>query len=125
MNRSVPTSTLIFDQVALYAVDGVTRVTSAAFSGFTLKVFLNGAVQSWTIAAGAGVQNAQISAGTVYFQEISGAPGFYSVRMFLPAPGFWTFSLRYNPVVQESVLSYDARSSSSDCGSSGITASFT
>jgi len=125
VNRSVPTSTLVFDQVALYAVDGVTRVTSAAASGLIIKVFLNGALQNWTVAAGAGVQNAQISSGTVYFQEISGAPGFYSVRMFLPAPGFWTFSLVYTSVLQERVLSYDAKASSSDCGSSGIIASFT
>lgn len=123
MSRAISTSTLIFDQIVIRAVGGA-RIAGALHSQFTLRVFLNGALQSWTISSGSGVQNASISAGTLYFQEIPGASGFYSVRLFIPGPGFWTFSLQYNPTPQEVVLEFDASSSSPDC-SSGTIASFT
>jgi hypothetical protein len=51
--------------------------------------------------------DAQVAAGTVYFNEITGQPGFYSVRFRPNAVGFWRLALSYDAGSRALALGYD------------------
>lgn len=123
MSRVVKSSELIFDQISVYDNVG-DRIEDLTDSDFTLVSFRNNQPQSWTMADGSSVSNGSISSGVVYFNQVSANPGYYSVRLFLPNTGFWTFYLKHAASGVEYMLSYDADPGPDVCLPT-ITASFT
>jgi hypothetical protein len=95
-------------------------------ANFIFTQFVNGALLPWTLADGSSVPDASISSGTVYLHEISGSPGFYSLRFLPDRIGFWKLILKNGGLGIEVVKDYDVLASGSlkPGSSSGLVASF-
>lgn len=122
MSRQVPAA-LIRDQIDLYS-SGITRQTGVVVSAMSAKLFWNNSLMAWPVQAGAAVQDASISAGAIYFHEISGSPGFYAIRFFPDRVGYWRLVLTCSSPSAEIVREYDVVNPSSS-SSGGLVASFT
>jgi hypothetical protein len=81
---------------------------------------VNNQILSWPLLDGTAVADSSISAGNVYFNEIIGAPGFYSLRFFPDRVGYWRISVVASSF--ESLLEFDVNPASAQ--SSGLIASF-
>jgi hypothetical protein len=126
MGRLLSAGSLVRDQIDLYLPSGsINRIQGYALSGLSLALFFNNSPVAWPLADGTLVPDSSVSAGTVYFNEIQGSPGFYSVRFFPDAVGFWRIVLTAAPLQTERVLSYDvAPAGSFKSGQGGLIASF-
>lgn len=93
--RLIPINRVVIDQADILAPDDFTRVTGLTVADLTATLFYNNVAQPWTFISGATVMDAQVAAGAVYFNEITGQPGFYSVRFRPNAVGFWRACLSY------------------------------
>lgn len=124
MARLIQAGALARDQIDVYQ-SGI-RVQGIDVSSLTLSLFTDNVLVPWTLIDGSKVPDASIVAGSVFFHEIPGAPGFYSVRFFPDRTGFWRLSVKYLPV--EVIREYDALPASSAIFSppipSGLTPSF-
>lgn len=101
----------------------VNRITGLTAAGLTLKLFADNAAISWPLVDGSTVADSSISAGTVYFNEISGSPGFYSVRLFPDRIGFWRVILTNVSIQTERILELDIVPSGKS-GQTGLIATF-
>ncbi len=126
MGRLLSAGSLVRDQIDLYLPAGsVNRVVSYSVSGLTLSLFFNNSLVAWPLADGALVPDSSVSAGTVYFNEIQGSPGFYAVRFFPNAVGFWRAVLTAAALQTDRVLEYDVVPAGSFSPSQGgLVASF-
>lgn len=124
-NRRVEANQTVVDQADLFQGNGYDRVAGVLHGAITLKVFWNNVTQSWPMADGTGLTDAQIQSGRVYWNEIPGAPGFYSVRFRPTGVGFWRLSLTYPAGSQARVLDYDVYLESTATHQTGLRASFT
>jgi len=121
MGRSVSAGTLIRSQPDFYfPIDTYNRVTGLQATGVTLILMVNNQILSWPLLDGTAVADSSISAGNVYFNEIIGAPGFYSLRFFPDRVGYWRISVVASSF--ESLLEFDVNPASAQ--SSGLIASF-
>jgi len=77
-----------------------------------LVIFANNAVVAWPIADGTNIPDSSVASGTVYFNEIPGSPGYYSVRFFPDRVGFWRLDFRVTALGQEIIKEYDIVASS-------------
>ena len=112
MSRLVQVGAVLKAQLDFYASPGsATRVTGLTNANISVVLFKNNSVTSWPVLDGSLVLDSAISAGSIYFNEISGAPGYYSVRFFPDSTGFWRLSSVYSDVDQ--VLEFDLTSSQS------------
>lgn len=93
--RLVPINRVVIDQADIFAPDDFTRITGLTVADITTTLFYNNMAQPWGLLSGSTVTDAQVAAGTVYFNEITGQPGFYSVRFRPNAVGFWRLILTY------------------------------
>lgn len=128
MSRLVSAGAIIYDQPDIYSPVGtINRPTGLVFSNFTLTQLVNGAALPWPLADGSSVPDSSISSGTVYLHEISGSPGFYSVRFLPDRVGFWKLILTNAGMGIDVVLEYDVLASGAlkPGSSSGLVASFT
>jgi hypothetical protein len=124
MARSVFSQGVIRDQIDFYFPSGSSqRTTGLTASIIQATLFVNNALMSWPLMDGASVPDSSISSGYIYFNEISGSPGFYSIRFFANKVGFWRLVMKNNSTGIEQVKEYDVTSSSNN--SSGLNASFT
>jgi hypothetical protein len=105
----VPPNQVVIDQADLFQVDGYTRITGIVPSGLTCAVYYNNVPQSWPLVDGSFTTDVQIASGNVYWNEIGIATGFYSVRFFPNAIGFWRIVLRYGAGSLEVTRDYDVR----------------
>lgn len=94
--RIVQSNQVILDQVDFFAPDGYTRLTGLTPSSLVSQIFFQNAQQPWALVSGLGVTDAQVVSGNVYFNEIPGNPGFYSVRFRPNAVGYWRNILTYS-----------------------------
>ena len=78
---------------------------------------------SWPLLNGTSVQDSSISSGNVYFHEIVGSPGFYSVRLYPNAIGSWRLILNDATLLQEDYLEFDVFPATANAP--GLIASFT
>lgn len=122
MNRSIPSGVLFRGQIDFYSSPGV-RATGIVSTDLTLNLFFNNSLLSWPLMDGTSVQDSSISSGNTYFNEITGSPGFYSVRLFPNAIGFWRLILNNATLTQDIVLEFDVFSATAN--SPGLIASFT
>lgn len=105
--RQVYANQLVLDQAQFFQIDGYTLVTGLTPSVLTCVVTFNNLVQPWPLVAGATTPDAQTVSGKVYFNEISGNPGVYSVRIRPNAIGYWRVTLNYPTGQQILAQDYD------------------
>lgn len=121
--RIVLQNQLVYDQADFFQSDGFTRVTGLALSQLVLQVFFNNVAQPWPLTNGLTVLEAQTTSGFVYFNEIPGSPGNYSVRWRPNALGFWRLLITYPAGQQITAQDYDV-SASMPTGEPGLSTSF-
>jgi hypothetical protein len=123
MGRSVSAGGLVRDQADFFLPGGNVRAGGIALPQVSMTAFSDNGLLSWPLADGSTVPDSSISAGTVYFSEISGAPGFYSVRFFPDRVGYWRIVLRVDAFQSEVVREYDVNPASA-ASPNGLNASF-
>lgn len=125
MGRTVSAGVLVRDQLDIYnPPSSFTRSTGVVPSGISVTAFVNNAAVAWPLADGTAVADSSVSAGTVYFNEIPGSAGFYSLKFFPDRVGFWRFVIRIAATSTEVVKEYDVVPSQQVNASSGLNASF-
>jgi hypothetical protein len=125
MARQVPAGCLIRDQIDLYMPNGsINRVTGESYTSLGLAVFADNSVIAWPLADGTTVADSSVSAGTIYFNEIVGSPGYYSVRFFPDRIGFWRLIFREATLGEEVILSYDVTPARPGPASNELNATF-
>lgn len=93
--RLVTTNNVILDQADFFQLDGFTRVTGLTISTLVCQLFFQNILQPWTFVTGAGVTDAQVASGSVYWVEVAGSPGIYNVRFRPNAIGYWRLLITY------------------------------
>ena len=121
--RLIPINRVVLDQVDILGVDDFTRVTGLTSADFASTLCFDNVVQPWALTDGTAVADAQVAAGKVYFNEITGAAGFYSVRFRPNAVGFWRLSLAYAAGPRLATLAFDVVAEP-PVVATGLTASF-
>lgn len=127
MGRLVAAGAAVYSQVDFFLpVGSINRATGVVIGSLTLDSFVNGSSLPWPLVDGSAVSDSSISSGSVYFHEISGSPGFYSIRFFADRVGFWRFVLKNSGLQTEIVLEFDiiAAGALKPGGAGGLNASF-
>lgn len=122
--RLVRINQLVLDQADLFQGDGFTRQVGLTIADMAIILFYNNSPQPWILTNGAAVTDSQVSSGKVYFNEITGAPGYYNIRLRPNAAGYWRLSLTYAAGQQNLAQDYDVIVEPQQI-SGGLTASFT
>jgi hypothetical protein len=103
--RLVRINQTIIDQADFFEPDGYTRTTGLTITDLTSQVFYNNLLQSWPLVDGSTVSDSQVTTGFLYFHEIAGSAGNYSVRFRPNSSGYWRTILYY--VVGTQILAQD------------------
>lgn len=118
MGRLLHAQTLIYDQLDF--LSGSLRL-SVPISQLEVKLFVNNQALPWTLEDGTSVIDNSISAGKIYYNEISLNPGYNSIRLFPDRVGFWRLIFKW--LSTEIIKEYDVTSAKGSTG--GMVASFT
>lgn len=97
-SRIVQVNQVAVDQADLFEADGITRVQGLLPQDLTHQIFCNNQLQPWPLIDGTGVPDALVRAN-VYWCEIVGAPGVYSVRFRPNSMGYWRLLVTYGPQI--------------------------
>lgn len=127
MGRLVAAGAVIHDQLDFFQpLNSINRLTGIVVTNLSFDQFVNGSELAWSLADGSAIADSSISSGTTYFHEISGNPGFYSVRFLPDRVGFWRLIFRNASIGVEIIKEYDmvAAGSLKPASSSGLVASF-
>jgi hypothetical protein len=96
---------MAFDQVDFF-LPGDVRAAGLTIADLQLVVYQGPTLLSWPLVSGAGVTDTRVSAGKVYWTEIS--PGFYSIRFFPHVVGVWRILVTYLLHNQTASFTYNA-----------------
>ena len=107
VGRIIPYNQVVLDQADFLQSNGFSRVVGLTTADVTGQLFFNNVVQPWPLISGVGVADSQVVSGRVYFSEVSGSPGFYSVRLRPNALGYWRLILIYTAGMQQLAQDYD------------------
>ena len=108
MGRLVSAGCLVRDQIDLFTPPtSINRVVGEVPSQLVLTVFANNGVLAWPLVDGTNTPDSSISAGSVHFNEIVGAPGYYSLRFFPDRTGFWRLVVREQALGEEIIKEFD------------------
>jgi hypothetical protein len=121
--RIVRINQTVIDQADFFQANGFTRVMGLTHVDLTPQLFYNNVPVPSQLASGATVTDNQVKAGLLYFHEIPGASGSYSVRFRPNAAGYWRLILTYAAGQQIVAQDYDVMAEPTQAG--GLTASFT
>jgi hypothetical protein len=100
------------------------RLPGVTVGSLSASLFLNNVLVPWPLLDGSSVPDSALSAGSVLFNEIQGAPGFYSVRFFPDRTGYWRVVVSH-PACGEQALDYDVTPAGSfSPAQGGVTATF-
>ena len=110
--RIVQANQVVLDQVDFFDGGGFNRVVGLTVSDLVSTIFFNNLKQPWPLVDGSAVNDAQVAAGTIYFHQLAGEPGFYSVRFRPNAVGFWRNLLTFTAGSQHSAQDFDVVASS-------------
>jgi hypothetical protein len=125
MGRLVSAGVLVRDQADFFLPGGgANRATGVVAAQLTLTAFAENGLLPWPLADGTLVPDSSISAGTVYFNEISGSPGFYSVRFYPDRTGYWRVVLKNAALSAEVVREFDVTPAGPIGPPNGLNASF-
>lgn len=120
MSRQVPAGRLVYDRADWYQY--TIRKTGIIWSDLEIHAFINGDILTWGLADGAPVVDSNIGAGSVFFNEVVEAPGYYLIRFFPDRVGFWRIILRHPALGVEVIREFDVVPSPAP--SSGLQSSF-
>lgn len=109
--RQVYANQVVLDQADFFQSDGFTRVPGLIASLVTHQLFFDNILQPWTLVNGQGVSDTLVVSGKVYFHEIAGQPGYYSVRFRPNAIGYWRLLINYPAGLQITAQDYDVLAS--------------
>jgi hypothetical protein len=109
--RQVSAGTLVLSQLDFYTPNTITRMTGILSTDIVFKLFANQINLNWPLIDGIQIPDSSISAGTVYFNEIAGFAGFYSIRFFPDRIGFWRLIFNHAPSQSDLILEFDVLSS--------------
>jgi hypothetical protein len=123
-SRHVQTNEVVLDQADFFQGNGFDRVPGLTISSVAVQVFWNNQLQPWPLTDGTPVTNALAAAGYVYWNEIPGAAGFYSVRWRPTGTGYWRVVLTYATGTQTVCLDYDVIPESATVSETGLKAVF-
>lgn len=125
MSRLIAAGAVVYEQLDFYNPP-TTRATGVVPANLTLTLFVNNQVLSWPLEDGSAIADSSVSAGSVYFNEISGSDGYYNIRFFPHQIGFWRMIIRHNALSQEVIKEFDVIASGSlkPTSSAGLNASF-
>ena len=121
--RVVQANQVVLDQVDFFLSDGFTRVSHLIPGNLEAQLFFNNSPQAWPLVPGVGVADPQVNAGFIYFNEIPGLLGFYSVRFRPDSLGYWRIVLTYPAGLQTSAQDFDVVQSA-PAMETGLRASF-
>ncbi len=108
MGRIISAGALAYGQPDFFSPAGnFGRIPGILASGLQMWLFVNNQILSWPLLDGSMVADSSISAGSVYFNEISASPGFYSVRFFPDRTGFFKLVFQSLFYGIESEVEYD------------------
>jgi hypothetical protein len=125
MSRLLAAGAVVYEQLDFYNPPTV-RAIGVVPANLTLILFLNNQLLSWPLEDGSAIADSSISAGSIYFNEISGSNGYYSVRFYPHQIGFWRMIIKHNALSQEIIKEFDIIASGSlkPTSSTGLNASF-
>lgn len=106
MARTIQSGRLAFAQVDFF--ESGHRKTGVVPTDLQMRAFVDGSVLSWGLTDGTFVSNSGVGAGSVFFNEVIGATGYYLVRFFPDRPGFWRFVLLHPVLGTEVICEFDA-----------------
>jgi hypothetical protein len=121
--RLVQINQVVIDQADYFDFDGYTRVTGLTPSDLTMQLFINNGLQPWLFVDGTLTADAQIVSGKVFFNEVPGSPGIYSLRFRPDSLGYWRLLVDYRQGNQIMAQDYDV-TPNQPLVSSGIKSSF-
>ena len=98
--RLIQVNQPILDQADFFEPDGFTRTTGLGVVDLSLNLFYKNGLLPWPLIDGSGVSDALVKSGSVYWNEIAGSPGLYSVRFRPNAVGYWRLLLNYTAGLQ-------------------------
>ncbi len=122
--RLVQINQVILDQADFFQSDGFTRILGLTPSDLVAQLFYNNQLQPWPLVVGAGVPDALVKSGTIYWNEIPGSPGLYNLRLRPNALGYWRILVTYTAGEQIMAQDFDVVSPT-PVVESGLKASFT
>lgn len=105
--RQVYANQIVLEQADFFQMDGFTRVSALTASQVHSALTFNNVVQPWPMIDGSTIPDAQTVSGRVYFSEIPGLPGVYSVRFRPNSVGYWRLTLTYTAGQQIVAQDYD------------------
>jgi hypothetical protein len=125
MSRLIAAGTVVYGQLDFFNPPTI-RATGIVLANLTLTLFVNNQILNWPLEDGSAIADSSISAGSIYFNEISGSPGYYAIRFFPHQIGFWRLIIKHNAFSQEVVKEFDVIASGSlkPTSSAGLNASF-
>jgi hypothetical protein len=104
--------------------DGYTRVPGLTVLDLTSQVFFNNVPQAWPLVNGSGVSDNQVTSGHLYFTEIPGTSGNYSVRFRPNSAGYWRTILSYAAGLQILAQDFDVIAEPIQVSGGGLKANF-
>ena len=121
--RLVYANQTVDDQADFFQSDGFTRVTGLTPAQLTSQIFFDNQLQPWPLISGIGLTDTQIASGSIYWLEVPGSPGIYSVRFRPNSIGYWRLLITYTAGQQIMGQDYDV-SSAPPTVDQGLKASF-
>jgi hypothetical protein len=109
MDRLVSAGSIVYEQLDFFLPPGSTnRVTGIPAVNVSVRVFANNVLLPWSLIDGLIIPDSSVTSGSVYFNEISSNPGFYSVRIFPDRIGFWRLVFLNSTLSTEIIKEFDA-----------------
>lgn len=105
--RLVYANQTVVDQADFFQSDGFTRVTGLTVTNLICQIFFDNQLQPWSFITGANLTDTQIASGSVYWLEVPGSPGIYSVRFRPNSIGYWRLLITYTAGQQIMGQDYD------------------
>jgi hypothetical protein len=105
--RLVRVNQTVIDQADYFQADGFTRVAGLTIVDVEAQVFFDNVLQPWPLTDGSTVADNQVASGRLYFHEITGTTGNYSLRFRPNAGGYWRVLLTYPTGQQILAQDYD------------------
>lgn len=121
--RRISIHQVVLDQADFFQNDGFTRRVGLTVADLTSQLFYNNVLLPWPLIDGVSVSDGHLKAGSLYFHEIVGTPGNYSLRLRPNTTGYWRVLVVY--AAGQQILSRDYDISAEPLPSGGLTASFT
>jgi len=122
--RLVHSNQVVYDQADFFQLDGYTRQAGLTISQVVSQVYFNNTLLTWPLTDGTGLPDNLIVSGKLYWHEITGPNGPYSVRFRPNAVGYWRLLITYPAGTQILAQDYDVKPDTGLPLGSGMKASF-